>query len=343
MRKYISSIFVTSIFALYILPTSLFAVSFDDSNIKHISYPGWFKDSFLDLSEDIAELKTNDKLGLMILFTTEGCSYCDAFIERSLNDPDLARQVQENFDSIGLEIFDDSEMKAPDGTLMPVKTFAKQSGVGFSPTLLFYGADGRMLLRSIGYQSPERFRTILDYLVGGHYKSLTLKQYTSDIASSESKESAKPLKQDSLFAAPPYILDRSRFKASQPLLVFFESTGCEPCQQIHNDVLSAPYIRQLLGRFDVVRLDAADDTTPVIAVDGSRTNPKIWFEKAGLTQLPALLFFDESGHEVLRTDALVLKQRMENSINYVLDRAYEKNWTYQRYARSKSIKRMQSK
>jgi hypothetical protein len=54
------------------------------------------------------------------------------------------------------------------------------------------------------------------------------------------------------------------------------------------------------------------------------------------------LFFNASGDEVLRTDSLVLKQRMDNSLQYVLEKAYAKGWTYQRFARTKSIERLKS-
>ena len=121
---------------IFLMDLSL-AQGFDDSEIKHIDHPDWFIESpFLDLAE------LNGKKGLMILFTTEGCSYCDLFIRSSLSNPNIALIVQKNFDSIGLEIFADVEMTEPDGTLSTVKQFAKKEGVGFSPTLLFYGENG---------------------------------------------------------------------------------------------------------------------------------------------------------------------------------------------------------
>jgi hypothetical protein len=40
-----------------------------------MDYPDGFEDSFLDLREDLAEASSEGKLGLMVLFTTEGCSY----------------------------------------------------------------------------------------------------------------------------------------------------------------------------------------------------------------------------------------------------------------------------
>jgi hypothetical protein len=50
------------------------AGDFDAAAIMHIEYPDWFKDSFLDLPEDIEEAREAGKDGLMILFTTQGCS-----------------------------------------------------------------------------------------------------------------------------------------------------------------------------------------------------------------------------------------------------------------------------
>ena len=76
---------------------------------------------------------------------------------------------------------------------------------------------------------------------------------------------------------------------------------------------------------------------------GKRVTPAGWYQETGFTRLPALLFFDEKGNRVLETDALVKRKRMMNSLNYVLERAYEKDWTYQRFARSKAIERNRKK
>lgn len=108
---------------------------FDDSEILHAQQPEWFKDSFLDLEEDLREAKAAGKKGLMLYFGTQGCAYCRHFMDRSLGSPDIARRVQKHFDSIAFEIFDDSEMIAPDGHFMRVKEFAKHEGAEFSPTV----------------------------------------------------------------------------------------------------------------------------------------------------------------------------------------------------------------
>lgn len=124
---------------------------FDDSEKTMVQYPAWFKDSFLDLEENLKEAETAGKKGLMLYFGTVGCAYCRRFLDRSLGNPDIAWRVQEHFDSIGFEIFDDLEMVAPDGRPMRVKDFAKHQGAEFSPTVVFLNTSGQRLLRIVGY------------------------------------------------------------------------------------------------------------------------------------------------------------------------------------------------
>jgi thioredoxin-related protein len=321
------------------------AKDFDDSQAGHIDYPNWFEaNPFNDLQEVLDEAGSNGKKGLMVLFTTEGCSYCARFIRKSLGDPGLASEVQANFAAVGLEIFDDREMTDPRGNPTAVKQFAQEEGAEFAPTLLFYGKGGKRLFRQVGYQSPERFQGILHYLVSGQVDKESLRDYFQRLAEQKPAASAnKGLKSDPLFGQPPYALDRSAFPAEQPLLLIFEKPGCAECEEFHTDVLALQEVRDLLGRFEIVRLDADDEKTPVLAPDGVRTTPAAWFNQTAFSRLPALVFFDEKGNEVLKTDALVKRSRMLNSLNFVLQRAYEKGWTYQRFARTTAIEKLNKK
>lgn len=321
--------------------------TFDDSAQRHIEYPAWFTDDpFNDMQETLRQASADGKQGLMVLFTTEGCAYCERFIRTSLGDAAIAARVQRSFDAIGLEIFDDAEMTDPRGAALPVKAFAEREGAAFSPTLLFIGTDGAPVLRVVGYQSPARFRVILDYVAGAHYRSGSLRDYVArhDDADAPGDPPPSPqaaaLRDDPLFAPPPYMLDRSRIAADRPLLILFEATGCAACEDFHRDVLAITEVRAALAAFEVVRLDARDGATPVMAPDGSRTTPSALFDRLGFTRAPALAFFDERGHAVLETDALVLRQRMLNALLYVREGAYDRGWTFQRFARTKGLERL---
>lgn len=311
----------------------------DFEGSTHAEYPEWFVDSpFLDLTEVNEEALAKGKKGMMVLFTTKGCSYCEQFIHRSLGDPKIAKLVQEKFGSIGMEIFDDAEMVAPAGETMAVKHFAKKEGAGFAPTLLFYDGNGKRVLRQIGYQTPQRFLHLMDYVADDHYQSQSLRDFlVTKLPKEPVKGTYTRLKSDDLFDGPPYALDRSRFAASEPLLVLFEKPGCTECEGFHKEVMTQERIRGTMEGFQVVRLNAADNKTPVLAPDGQRITPSQWYQQTQFTQLPALLFFNESGAEVLKTDSFVRGTRMMNSLNYVLEKAYKKDWTYQQFARSKAL------
>jgi thioredoxin-related protein len=332
------------VIVLTLIPFNIsLAKDFDDAAIMHIDYPSWFKkDPFFDLAESLEQARSSGKQGLMVFFTTEGCSYCAEFIRKSLSNPEIASLVQKNFDTVGLEIFNDTEMTTPRGESMSMKQFAKEEGAEFAPTLLFFGDEGKNVLRAAGYQSPDRFKMIIGYLTGKHYQNESLANYVARQA--EKKSSTFPtlgLINDPLFSQPPYALDRSKIPASQPLLVIFEQAGCKECLEFHTDVLALNEVREVLKQFEIVRLDINDARTPILAPGGDRVTPASWFKQTSFSRVPALLFFDEKGNEVLKTDALVLRQRMMNSMNYVLERAYEKDWSYQRFARSRGLERYQ--
>jgi len=313
------------------------------SERKLHSFPKWFYDSpFLDLEEATSVATSEGKKGLMLLFTTQGCSYCEQFIRESLGNSDIAKSVQRDFVSLGFEIFDDAEMIIPSGETMPVKQFAKQQGVGFAPTLLFFDNSGKRVLRQVGYQAPLRFQYLTDFVANKYYQSQSLRDFiTSKQKVNATNNTYTNLQADTLFDQPPYALDRSHFDANEPLMILFEKVNCSECQTFHNDVMKLQHVRSTLKDFQVVRMDINDDKTPVLLPNGKFTTPAKWYKETSFSRLPALMFFDEKGNQVLETDALVQDGRMMNSLNYMLEKAYLKNWTYQQFARSKAIERSQ--
>ncbi len=339
--RYSGLVLVYYLFAFFPVSPAV-AAGFDDSVSTGLKLPAWFsKDPFNDLSRVLQNARSEGKQGLLIVFGTVGCSYCEVFLRKSLGDPSLASTVKRNFKTVYLEIFDDTDMITPDGQSMSIKNYAKQEGVQFTPTLLFYGTDGKRILRVIGYQSPERFRTILGYVNGAHYKTVSLRDYFKCQAQQRpEKFNTGSLIQDAMFRSPPYNLQPGAIAGNRPLLVIFVKAGCRECVDFHEKVLDLTSVREGLMDFNVVRLDAADNTTPVRDPDGKLTTPTAWYESTNFARLPALVFFNERGEKVLETDALVIRQRMLNSIGYVLERAYEKNWTYQRFARAKGIEKI---
>ena len=311
---------------------------FDDSVTVRLDSPAWFKASFLDLRADLAEARAAGKQGLMILFGTEGCAYCQAFIERSLRDPEIAATVRANFDTLQLEVFDDAELADFAGRRLPVKEFARREGAEFTPTLVFYGPDGTRIHRSVGYLSPERFRTLLGYVTSAQHRTLAWRDYLERQQATAPRYSAAALPRHDRFMRAP--LDLSRRPAAKPMLVLFEAPACAECRTLHEVTLRAPEVRALLARFTAVQLDARDTRSALVLPDGHAATPARWAQQLGVSGLPTLVFFDASGRVVLRIDAIAYRQRLARALEFVLDQAYLRGVSFQRYAREKALERL---
>jgi len=326
---------ISSLIVLF-LAFAVSAKDFDDSEFQNITYPDWFIDNtFKDLSDDLEMAIADGKKGLMVMFTTQGCSYCKMFLKASLGNPRIARAVQRNFDTVGLEIFDDVEMTHPDGTPTRVKHFAVNEGAAIAPTLLFFGPDGKRFLKLVGYKSPDHFENIISFIE--HRKPAEkFRDYLKRKAIEPVAKAEYQLKSDPLFLQPPLKLETAQDK---PLLVLFEANNCLECSNFHKDVLSLPEIRQQLEKFNVARLDARDSSILVTMPSGEKITPQQWYKNTDLIQLPALVFYGDQGEFVTQTDSITRRQRMLNLMGLVFDKKYKEGWNYQRYARNKAIER----
>lgn len=340
LHQYFKNIFLTIII---ILSGQAIAAGFDDSKINSINYPKWFiNDPFYELKEALDSGIANSKKGLMVVFSTEGCSYCYKFIQESLNNPDIAADVKKHFISYAIELFDDADLVDPKGKSMRVDQFAKKHNVQFTPTLLFFDNNGKRVFRMTGYPPPDRFKNILAYVKAERYKTEKFRTFiTRQTVKSDAKAEYISLKTDPLFSKPPYILDRRYFSSSKPLLILFERKGCQDCSEYHANVMADKNVRNMLEKFEIVRLDADDKNTDIMGLDGKHITPAKWFENEDFSHVPAMVFYNEKGLQILKTDALVSKQRMMNAMSLVLERAYEKGWSYQKMARTKAIERAQ--
>jgi thioredoxin-related protein len=312
------------------------ATALDDSRAVDVSYPDWFRASFLDLHDDLRQARAGGKMGILVFFGTRTCSYCQAFLDTTFADAAIVARVQRHFDVIGLEVLSDAEITTPDGRPQRADAFAVEEKARFTPTLIFYGDGGRRLLQLVGYHPPGRFRAILDYLEGRRYETQTLRQYL-DARPGPAPAARGALTADrELFAPPPHRLDR-RAPGARPLLVIFERPDCPPCDLLHRVLLRQPAVRASLRRFEVVQLDQADDRSLIRTPDGQALSPGAWAGRLGLLHAPAFVFFEENGNEVLRIDAETGRYRLEGALQYVLEKAYRDTPQFQQWRRKKAL------
>jgi thioredoxin-related protein len=301
---------------------------FDDQPLNEdLILPDWFKVSFLDLQEDLDEAIQKGKQGIILYFGQKRCPYCKAHLENNWGQKDIRAYTQKHFDVIHINIRGQREVTGLDGNSYTEKEFAIKYQTNFTPSLVFINRKGNIVLRLVGYRPPYQFRAALEYVADAHYLEEPFPDYMAraEEAFSFGKDT---LNSHEAFLPPPYALDRSHFAAQRPLLVAFERRNCHACDVLHAEPLSDPRINQLLQQLDVVQLDMREDT-PVLTPAGQKTTARQWAEQLQLNYAPTLIFFDEKGREIIRIDSVVWFYRLQNVLNYVINKGYRQFPTFQ--------------
>jgi len=276
-------------------------------------HPDWFKESFLDISEDVDEATAAGK-HVILFMHLNGCPYCYKMIEEDFKHAPYRDFIQQNFDVIGINIKGDREIAFDEETSVTEKELAKLLKVRATPTVVFLNSENKPVARLNGYRSVSAFKQALDYVHEKAYQKTSLTGYLQ-----ERQDSPKYR-----FRDHPQLkqITDLRAVADQPLAVLLEDERCDDaCDALHDGHLSNPEINKVLENYTFVRLDALA-TTPLIDVEGNATTPREYVEKLGLSYRPGIVLFDR-GREITRIDGLLYTYHFQELLRYVGERHYE--------------------
>ena len=293
---------------------------------KMTEYPEWFKESFLDIREDITEAAEAGKR-LAIFFHQDGCPYCNALVERNLAQKDILEKAKKNFDFIDLNMWGDREVTYVNGKKYKEKDLALALKVQFTPTLLFFDEKGKVILRLNGYRSPTKFMTDMDYVIATKSKNI---KYRDFVKTSARKAANKELNKQDFFQPAPYNL--KKFKDAGKLhAVVFEQKDCPDCDTMHNKVMPDKTLRGIIDKFKIVQLDMWSSKTKVTTPTGKNTTARDWANELEIKFAPSIVVFNEKGEEIIRTEGQFKVFHTQGIFDYVLSGAYKKQPSFQRY------------
>lgn len=301
------------------------ALASDMSNPGYVPHPEWFKQSFLDLNEDIEEASAENR-HLMLYFYQDGCPYCKLFIENDLGQHDIAEYAQKHFDLVAINIFGALEVTDVDGEVLPEGKFATKTRVMFTPTLLVFGEDGSIVFRMNGYYPPPRFRAVMRFVAERRYANERFVEYYG--SQDKQVEGGVMHVGDSTVAGPPF--DLTERDSSKPLLVMFEQKECLGCDELHQDIFQRPETRDLLEKFEIAVLDIRTReslTTPT----GKETDSLSWAMRLGIKTVPTQVMFDAESREVFRNEGYARAFHVQSILDYVASGAYLEFDDFQRY------------
>jgi thioredoxin-related protein len=292
-------------------------------------YPSWFKDSFLDLQEDLGEATETGKR-LVIFFHQDGCPYCNALVERNFAQRDIVEKTRKHFDVVALNMWGDRLITGFDGKQYTEKALAEILKVQFTPTMLFYDEQGEVVLRVNGYRSPQRFSIDLDYVLNNAAQhtgeKISYREYVRTHL--PSTRSNKKLNPEAFFNPPPF--DYRTKPGARPFAVFFEQKDCPGCDQLHNQVLPDTGLRAIITRFDNTQLDMWSKT-PLVTPDGRKIHARDWAQELNIQYAPSIVIFNPQGEEIIRLEAFFKVFHIQAAYNYVLSEGYKEQSSFQRY------------
>lgn len=299
----------------------------DTPKIRDVQYPDWFSNTFLDLNEDLNDALEQNKKGIIVYFGQKDCAYCEALMEVNFGrEIDIIKYTRQHFNVIPVDIWGSRDVTDFNNETLSEKAYSRREEAHFTPSLIFYGPGGQKLLQLRGYYTPYKLRAALEFVVDEHYKHKSLRDY---MALADPPDNNGNMNQQHYFKKPPYILDRTRVPGQKPLVVFFEQKSCHACDVLHSGPLDDEITQLLLQGFEVVQLDMWDDKTPVLTPDGQKITASQWARQLNLFYSPSLLFYDESGQEIIRVSSVIRVFRLRGVLEYVLYKGYLEQPSFQ--------------
>ena len=121
------------VLAFLTLGTALNAAELGDDGLHKTD---WMRDTFKDLTEDLADAKAEGKR-LALIFEQRGCIYCTKMHEEVFPRPEISSYIDEHFYFVQMNLYGDIEVTDFDGETLSEKEMARKWGLLFTPTILF--------------------------------------------------------------------------------------------------------------------------------------------------------------------------------------------------------------
>jgi len=286
--------------------------------------PEWFKNSFLDLNEDVVEAREEGKK-LIVFFYQDGCPYCKKLLDDSFSQKQIADKTRKHFDLVAVNMWGDNELVYKKDTYTE-KTFSEAASVMYTPTILFFDEKGNVVLRMNGYYQPGKFDVALDYVSQNKFRRQKFSEYLAEV--SPPKASGKLHKAIETVNQPYQF--RQTLKKGKPLVVMFEQKQCPACDELHLDVLNRPESKKLLKPYEIAVVDMWSDQS-MIKPNGRRTKVSSWAKELDINYAPSMVFFDENGKDVFRIEGYLKSFHVQSVLEYVEQKAYKKHPNFQRW------------
>ncbi len=304
-------------------------------------HPAWFKQSFLDLSEDLEDANANNKI-IFLYFYQDGCPYCKKLLEVNFTDKGIVNKMKQHYEILEINIWGDRPVTLMDGSEITEKEFARQVKVMFTPTLIALDPQGKPMLRMNGYYAVDKFTLVLDYLllkkqqlVSGAKKIPTFKEYYQQQQTKKKMVKKKPGLFTENFIVKTSDLKQLIETSKRPVMILFEQSDCAECKELHGDVFRRLPVYQKLKQYTITQVDI-NSSQPITTPNGQKMAQKEYARTLNIQYTPSIYFYQpgQKGAEhqpVFKAEAYLKSFHMQVLLDYVLQQGYLSEPEFQRY------------
>ena len=135
--------------------------------------------------------KSNGK-PLAVLFESRSCSGCDEMHREGFQRPEVARQIA-RFDVVRFALGERTELVRPDGRKTTADAWARELKIAYTPTIVFFGDNGREAFRVEAYVRPFHLAAAFDYVSSGAYRKEPSLQRFIQTRAEQMRERGQPV------------------------------------------------------------------------------------------------------------------------------------------------------
>lgn len=335
--RYLKSILIN--LALLLLSASVTAeqnsnhqdfIDFDDSSLDtEIVYPDWVKVSSLgNLNDDLKNAVGKGKTGIIVYYGQKRCAYCQKFFDTIENSESIRRYLNDHFDLIPVDIWGVDEITDTNGISYSEHELSLRYKTNFTPSLVFYDAEGTPVFRLRGYHPGYNLMAALKYAVEGFYKQENFRDYLERAVPGIFFKQGDMNERDFFTSEHSDDIKKILDKSNKPLAVFFEQGNCHACDVLHTGPLNDNKTLIEIKKMNSIQLNMWSEKT-IVTPSGGKTTVRKWANNLGLFYAPTIIFFDSKGKEIIRLDSIVKFYRLLGVLNYINTRGYINEPNYQ--------------
>lgn len=154
----------------------LFAASAHAETRDPLSH--FFQPKFGDFQAELQAAKQQGKKGIFLFFEMDDCPFCERMKSTILNQSDVQDAYRAQFLLYPIDVNGDTQMTDFQGKQTTEKAFALANRVRATPTMLFFGLDGKLVTRYVGpTKDKAEFLLLGKYVAEGTYATEPFTKY----------------------------------------------------------------------------------------------------------------------------------------------------------------------